>query len=316
MPEAVTRRDFLKLSSRTGLGIAAGSTLIPAAATVGVAGAAAESRAAETKPPAAPGKRIKKGVVWGMLPSSLPEEDRFKLLRDCGFDGTEAYPEPDLKKCDQLRRWAENAGMEIHSVMYGGWDAPLSHPDPAVAQKGEDGLRVCLRSAKEMGATSVLLVPAIVNAGTRYVDAYERSQRRIRRVIPVAEEVKVPILVEEVWNNFLLSPLEFARYIDEFKSPWTQSYFDVGNVVAYAWPEDWILTLGHRIKKVHLKDFKRGPREFVNLGDGDVDWTKVREAFAQVGYNSYYTAELGGGDEAYLKDVAARIDRLLGGKAA
>jgi hexulose-6-phosphate isomerase len=215
---------------------------------------------------------VKKAVVFGMLSGNRSVEDRFKLCRDCGFDGVEAYPEPDLKKCEQMRGWAEKAGIEIHSVMYGGWDAPLSHPDPAVAQRGEDGLKTCLRSAKAMGASSVLLVPAVVNADVRYADAYTRSQRRIRRAIPVAEEVKVPIYVEEVWNNFLLSPLEFARYIDEFKSPWVRAYFDVGNVVAFAWPEDWILTLGKRIKRVHLKDFKRGPREWVNLGDGDVDW--------------------------------------------
>ena len=162
-----------------------------------------------------------------------------------------------------------------------------------------------------MGAGDVLLVPAIVDAGTRYVDAYTRSQRRIRRVAPLAEELKVPILVEEVWNSFLLSPLEFARYIDELRSPWVSAYFDVGNVVAFAWPEDWILTLGRRIRRVHLKDFKRGTREFVNLGDGDVDWPKVRAAFRQVGYSGWFTAELPGGDAAYLRDVATRIDRLI-----
>jgi hexulose-6-phosphate isomerase len=299
MSDSLSRRDLL-------------------AKTAGLAGAAwvaaASSEAAESAQSASPGKiqEIKKAVVFGMLPNSMPVADRFKLLRDCGFDGVEAYPEPDLKKCEQMRQWASDAGIQIHSVMYGGWDAPLSHPDPAVAQRGEDGLRTCLRSAKAMGAGSVLLVPAIVNAETRYVDAYTRSQKRIRKVIPVAEEVQVPINVEEVWNNFLLSPLEFARYIDEFKSPWVRAYFDVGNVVAFAWPEDWILTLGNRFKRVHLKDFKRGPRQFVNLGDGDVDWPKVRAAFASVGYSGWFSAELSGGDAAYLKDVAARIDRLLG----
>jgi hexulose-6-phosphate isomerase len=299
MADAFHRRELLKRSAGAALGLALSG---------------GEAAWAEEKAPApsSDAKGIKKGVVWGMLPGDLPEPDKFKLLRDCGFDGVEAYPEPDMKKCESLRKWAESAGVEIHSVMYGGWDAPLSDPDPVVAQRGEDGLRTCLHSAREMGATSVLLVPAIVNERTRYIEAYQRSQARIKKVIPTAEEVKIPILVEEVWNNFLYSPLEYDRYIDEFKSPWVQSYFDVGNVVAFAWPEDWILTLGKRIRKVHVKDFKKGPRQWVNLGDGDVTWSKVKAAFAEVGYRSYYSAELSGGDEAYLKDVATRMDRLLG----
>ncbi|MBW3623754.1 MAG: sugar phosphate isomerase/epimerase [Armatimonadetes bacterium] len=289
--------------------------------SAGLAGAALAGGALAPLAHAKPGDKtpasgpfvVKKAVVLGMLPGSMPLADRFKLCRDCGFDGVEASPEPDLKKAEQMRAWADQAGIEIHSIMFGGWHAPLSHPNPEVAQRGEDELKTCMRSAKAMGATSVLLVPAVVNADTRYVDAYTRSQRRIRNVIPVAAEVKVPILVEEVWNKFLLSPLEFAKYIDEFRSPWVQAYFDVGNVVDFAWPEDWILTLGKRIKRVHLKDFKRGPRQFVNLGEGDVDWPKVRQALRTVGYSGWYTAELSGGDEAYLKDVAARIDRLIKG---
>jgi hexulose-6-phosphate isomerase len=300
MTHEITRREVLKGA----VGAAGAMAALGAAPTV----------VAKAGTPQAETTAFKKGVIFGMLPGDMPVPDRFKMLKDAGFDGVEAYPEPDLKKAEQLRTWAEQAGIDIHSVMYGGWDAPLSHPDPAVAQRGEDGLRTCLKSAQVMGARDVLLVPAIVNAETRYVDAYTRSQRRIRRVIPLAEELKVMILVEEVWNNFLLSPLEYARYIDEFKTQWVQSYFDVGNVVAFAWPEDWILTVGKRIHRVHLKDFKRGPREFVNLGDGDVDWKKVRDAFRTVGYNGWFSAELDGGNAAYFKDLAGRIDRLIGGK--
>jgi L-ribulose-5-phosphate 3-epimerase len=291
----MNRRDFLAGTALAGATLAAGS----------------KTWAKETG--SAPSKGWKKAVVYSMLPGDLPWPDRFKLLKDCGFDGLEASPEPDLKKAEQMREWAERAGIEIHSVMFGGWHAPLSSGDEALAQRGEDELKTCLRSAKAMGATSVLLVPAVVNAQTRYVDAYTRSQKRIRRVAPLAAELKVPILIEEVWNNFLLSPLEFAKYVDEFRSPWVQAYFDVGNVVAFAWPEDWIRTLGKRIKRVHLKDFKRGPREFVNLRDGDVDWPEVMKAFREIGFSGWVTAELGGGDAAYLKDVAARIDTILKG---
>jgi hexulose-6-phosphate isomerase len=129
------------------------------------------------------------------------------------------------------------------------------------------------------------------------------------------------ICVEEVWNNFLLSPLEYCQYIDGFHSPWVHAYFDVGNVVAFAWPEDWIRTLGHRVRKVHLKDFKGGPGLFggigghwANLREGSINWPEVRRAFTEIGYNGYMTTELSGGDEAYLRDVSQRVDLILAGQ--
>ena len=171
-----------------------------------------------------------------------------------------------------------------------------------------------------MGADDILLVPAVVNAETRYQDAYKRSHAAIKRLIPVAAELKTMICLEEVWNNFLLSPMEFASFVDSFQSPWVHAYFDVGNVVTFAWPEDWIRTLGKRIRKVHLKDYKGGPGmfggnkgSFVNLGEGSIDWPEVRRAFAEIGYTGFMTTELGGGDAAYLKDVSKRVDKILDG---
>ena len=122
----------------------------------------------------------------------------------------------------------------------------------------------------------------------------------------MAEESKVIIAVEEVWNKFLLSPLEFARYVDEFKSPWVQAYFDVGNVVLYGYPQDWIRTLGKRIVKLHLKDFtfkaaKRRDRVDRNLKDGEIDWKEIHNALAEIGYKGDATVELSSGDEAYLR---------------
>jgi hexulose-6-phosphate isomerase len=159
----------------------------------------------------------------------------------------------------------------------------------------------------------VLLVPAVVNPQTSYRDAWTRSQAQIRKLIPLAEELKVVIAIEEVWNKFLLSPLEMAQYIGEFHSPWVQAWFDVGNVVLYGYPQDWIRTLGKRIVKVHLKDFKRTENGYawVNLGDGDVDWPAVRQSFTEIGYAGSVIAELEQGDETYLRDVSRRIDRLL-----
>jgi L-ribulose-5-phosphate 3-epimerase len=134
----------------------------------------------------------------------------------------------------------------------------------------------------------------------------------------MAKDLKVIIAVEEVWNKFLLSPLEFAKYVDEFDSPWLRAYFDVGNVVIYAFPQDWIRTLGKRIVKLHIKDFnfdRRNGRFFwKNIGEGDIDWPEVRRALNDIGYSGYMTTEIEGGDLAYLTDVSARLDRFLAGE--
>jgi L-ribulose-5-phosphate 3-epimerase len=131
----------------------------------------------------------------------------------------------------------------------------------------------------------------------------------------LAQQLEVIIAVEEVWNKFLLSPLEFARYVDEFNSPWLKAYFEVGNIVFYGYPQDWIRTLGSRTVKIHLKDFKldrpNGRFEWKNLGEGDIDWTEVRKALAEVKYNGFVTTELTGGAPDYLKDVSTRVDKLL-----
>jgi hexulose-6-phosphate isomerase len=212
-----------------------------------------------------------------------------------------------------MRAAAEKAGLPIHSIIYGGWEAPLSSPDPAVVARGLESARHALQCARWMGAEDILLVPAVVDARTRYVEAWERSRKNVRALIPTAEKLGVMLCIEEVWNHFLLSPLEFAHYIDSFRHPLVQAYFDVGNVVIFGWPEDWIRTLGRRIKKVHLKDFKRATYQFVPLLEGDVDWPEVRRAFAEVGYHGFLNTELPGGDEAYLRDVSARVDKILAG---
>lgn len=256
---------------------------------------------------------LKKALVFSMLPGDLSIEDRMKLARDCGFDGVEAPPLTDPKETEAIRVAAEKAGIDIHSVIFGGWGKPLSAAD---AQAADDAVRAVqdgLKGAKAMGAEVLLLVPAVVNENTRYEDAYRRSQKNLKRCIPTAESTKVLIAVENVWNNFLLSPMEFARYVDEFNTPYVRAYFDVGNVVVFGWPEDWIRTLGRRIVRVHVKDFKKDTREWKNLREGSVNWLEVRKALDEVGYNGYLTAELPGGDANYLRDVAERMDKIIAG---
>jgi L-ribulose-5-phosphate 3-epimerase len=255
--------------------------------------------------------KMRKALQFGMLPKNLSDADKFKLAKECGFEGIEGSPIEDLDAARQLGRLAREAGVPIHSIVYGGWGAPFSDPDPKVIEKGLAGMETALRSAKALGADTVLLVPAIVNENVGYGDAYKRSQEHIRKLLPMAEKLDIVIAVENVWNKFLLSPLEFARYVDEFDSPWLKAYFDIGNVILYGYSQDWIRTLGKRIVKIHLKDFKRKGYQWTNLLEGDVNWKQVRLALEEVGYDGFLTPELSGGDKAYLTDLSERIDRIL-----
>ncbi len=299
MKSGRSRREFLKAS------VAAG-----AATWVGTSSGPATPLASPM-----PGtSHMKKALQISMLPKQLSYAQRFKLVREVGFEAVEGQTASDEREAQEIKKAADDAKVRIHSVMnMAHWDNPLSSSDPAMVEKSLDGMRTSLRNAKLWGAETVLLVPAVVNPQTSYREAWTRSQKQIRKLLPLAEELKVVIALEEVWNKFLLSPLEFPKYVDEFQSPWVKAYFDVGNVVLYGYPQDWIRSLGKRIAKVHIKDFKRledGYR-WVNLGEGDIDWPAVRKAFADVGYTGYATTELEGGDEAYLRDVGQRVDRLV-----
>ena len=272
---------------------------------------------------AAPRLPIKKAVLLSMLPPELSFKDRFQLAADCGFAQVEAYTVSDMAIAEEIKKASELAKVRIHSVMNSDhWKYPLSSGDPEVVAKCHAGMETSIRNAKLWGAETVLLVPAVVDAKTSYADAWKRSQAEIRKLIPLAQDSKVIIAVEEVWNKFLTSPLEFAHYIDEFKSPWVRAYFDVGNVVLFGYPQDWIRTLGPRIVKVHLKDFRFKPTptsggksvaDFCPLGEGQIDWPEVYRAFADIGYQGTATVELSKGDKAHLTEISRRVDMILTG---
>jgi L-ribulose-5-phosphate 3-epimerase len=261
----------------------------------------------------------KKSVLISMLPKG-PYADRFAIGKEAGFVGVEMQTVTNPAEAEEARAASDKAGLPIHSVMNSAhWNFPLSSADPEVVNKSVAGMETSLRNAKLWGAGAVLLVPAVVNPETSYADAWKRSQKVIReRILPLAAELKVIVAIEEVWNKFLLSPLEMARYVDEFDSPWVKAYFDVGNIVFYGYPQDWIRTLGKRIVRVHLKDFKldrrKGAFEWKNIGEGDIDWVEVRKALSEIGYDGHVTTEISGGDLAYLKDVSSRLDRFLAGE--
>ena len=298
----MTRRELIK----TG-----GAALVSWAVGAGTAGTA---RAGENT------GKLKKAVQLGMIQEKLSLMDKFKLAKELGFDGVELNS-PDANDKDELKKACEATGLGISEVVDSlHWKETLSSPNPDVRARGVEALKTALEDAKRFGASSVLLVPAVVNKNVNYADAYKRSQEEIRKVIPFAQEQGVKIAVENVWNQFLLSPLEMARYVDEFESPWVGVHFDVGNVVNYGWPEQWIRILGKRILKLHIKEYSRARRDKeglwkgfeVKLGDGDCDWPAVVKALGEIGYNGWATAEVPGGDRTVLQDISARMDKCLG----
>jgi hexulose-6-phosphate isomerase len=302
------RRTFLKI--------------LTAAAVAGTPAGAGAQQTAPAVPSPSPKNpaTLRKSTLISMLPRDRSYAERFAIGKEAGFEAIEIGTISAEAEAAEIKEASEKTGLKIHSVMNSDhWRFPLSSSDPEVVKKCVAGMETSIRNARLWGAETVLLVPAVVDAKTSYRDAWTRSQRIIReQLLPVARDAKVIIAVEEVWNKFLLSPLEFARYVDDFESPWVKAYFDVGNVVFYGFPQDWIRTLGSRIVRVHIKDFLLDRREgrfhWKNIGEGEIDWPEVRRALNEIGYSGYVTTEIQGGDLAYLKDVSARVDRFIAGE--
>jgi hexulose-6-phosphate isomerase len=258
---------------------------------------------------------MKKGICFGCLPKELSIEDKFQLARDAGFDGVEINAVETDDELLTLKKAADHAGVAIPSIMgMLHWQYPLSSPNADDRKKCADGFRTSLRHARTIGADTVLCVPAVVNEDVSYEEAWERSREEISQLAKVAEAEKVVLAIENVWNRFLLSPIEFARYIDEFQSSYIKAYFDCGNILMYGHPHQWIRTLGNRIQKIHVKDFHLAKRDFVYLLQGNVPWKRCMEALLAIGYDDYITAEMPPYQqlpEQMVYDTARHIDCIL-----
>ena len=313
MPNTTSRRQFMEGAvARAGAlaGTLSNRTLQTSAFNGGL-WTSTDSTAESSDSPTLVGK-VHKAIQLRMLPKQLSYADRFNMARDAGFDCVEAYTVTDLQEAHEVKKSADAANVKIHGVTNGLWtEWPLSSPDSSIVGKRLEAVRTSLREASLYGGSTVLVVPALVTPTVSYREAWVRSQKALRSVIPFAEEQKVIIAVEEVWNDFLLSPLEFATYVDEFKSPWLKAYFDVGNVMPFGYPQDWIRTLGRRIAKIHLKDYDPKAHAFVNLGEGTVDWKAVRQALIDIDYSGIVTTELSPGSPSYLRDLGERVDKLV-----
>jgi L-ribulose-5-phosphate 3-epimerase len=326
MSSTPNRRDVLKAGGAAAAAGLAWSAALGAAALAADAPAAGDkpAKATAAAPPATPSaaarRPYKKAVMYGMIGEGKTVLDKFRILKDCGFDGVEMDSPTGLNR-DDIKRASEETGILIEGeVDSAHWRETLTHNDPKMREAGVRALETALRDCAFLGGTSVLLVPGVVDKSVSYDVAYRRSQENIRRVIPLAREVGVKIAVENVWNHFLLSPLEAARFIDEFEAPDVMRWhFDIGNIIAFGWPEHWIRILGKRIVKLHIKEYSRTKQNKEGMGkgfdvellEGDNDWPAVMKALDEVGYNTWACAEVGGGGRQRLKTIAEKMDRIL-----
>lgn len=271
-----------------------------------------------------------KGVNQWCFPEGTPLQTIFEVSREAGYDAVELnlYPpggvgltlETTAREADEIAAMAQSYGLRLSSVstsLQG--KTPMSSPDPDVRAQGRSIVIKQMELAERLGADTVLVVPGFVNEATSYDDCYNRSRSELELLVKEAEQRKIRIGIENVWNKFLLSPLEMNQYVDHFNSPYVGVYFDVGNVLLTGFPQQWIRILDQRIFKVHVKDFKTGVGNgngFVPLLAGDVNWPAVTAALREIGYADTLTAEIGIYPRSPLqavRDTARHLDVIISG---
>lgn len=254
---------------------------------------------------------MKKSISIWSFPFDWPLERKLKVAKEAGFAGFEIDLTEDgpvnlrsgKAELAAVRRQVESAGLQLSGLATGlYWGANAASADPAVRAKAAAILDAEIKAAAELGLDAVLVVPGAVGVDfipgaeiVPYDSAYERAGQFLRAALPLAKERKVTVCVENVWNKFLLSPLEMKSFIDSFKSEHLAAYFDVGNALLTGYPEHWIAVLGKRIHRVHFKDFRRNVATvdgFCDLLSGDVDWPAVMGALRAAGYDGWVAAEM------------------------
>jgi len=273
--------------------------------------------------------RFVKSICSVIFPGAMPLPEKFRQAKNAGFEGIELRFGDEVASslsADEVKRIgdaAHTAGVQIASMWVGGAfrTNPLNSPDPAVRARSLEGLKKAIEFATYLKCGALLLYLCRLGEGPKFEFGYEDTWKRVGaelpKAIPWAQEAKVVLTPENVWNKFLVSPLEMRAFVDQFHSPWLQTHFDVGNVMQYGYPQDWILTLGPRIKRVHLKDYKLSNRyeqgHFADLLEGDVDWKAVMAALVKVGYRGFLSPEIGyePNDPEKLRKVSDAFDKIL-----
>lgn len=306
MNNRLPRRDFLK---RSALAVTASAV------------APFRSFAADSSTATAPAKlRLKKAIMWSTVGVKGSVLEKMALVKAAGFEGVE--PMSHMAQDDVIRGLEQTALKAASVCCATHWNETLSHPNPGTRERGLEGLKQALRDAKRYGAGSVLLVPGVVNQQVTYEQCWSRSIEQIRKAIPLAEETGVTISIENVWNNFITQQDEAARYLDEINSPWVKWHFDIGNIIWYGDPIDWINKLGQRIWRLHIKEYsrdlamrsgERGKGFAAKFLEGANNWKGIMKALDRIGYKGEWgIAEQGGGNTPEgLQDLSARMDKIF-----
>jgi len=266
-----------------------------------------------------PRRQMKKAVMYGSLAYKGPVLEKFRALKAAGFGGVE--PNSHMNQ-DEVVHALEETGLKAASVCGSHhWGKPLSSPDEKVRTEGLEALKQTIRDAKRYGASSILLVPGVVNKDVTYDQCRERSIAAIRQAIPLCEETGVKIAIENVWNNFIMKPEQAKEYLDEINSPWVGWHFDIGNHIKFGPSEEWVKVLGNRILKLHIKEYStkqgadgKAPGFNVKLLEGDNHWPAIMAELDKAGYAGWGITEQPGGqskDAETLKDLAQRVDRIF-----
>ncbi len=279
---------------------------------------------------------MKKGIsIWSFAETDL--EKVFALAKDAGFEGVElaldetgpVNLQSTKEDMEKVKACADKYGIKLYSLASGlYWKCNYTANSPEMREKAMNITRKQLELASYLGMESILVVPGAVGVDFEpdsevipYDVAYDRCKEALLALAPVAEQYKVHLAIENVWNKFLLSPLEMRDLIDSINSPYVGSYFDVGNVLYSGYPEHWIKILGSRIKKVHLKDYRRDVGTlsgFVDLLAGNVDYIAVKKALDDIGYTGWTTAEMlppyAQYPETIVYNTSNAMDKILGVK--
>lgn len=266
------------------------------------------------------------GINQWAFPEDMSASQAMALAARIGYQSIElcvgeSGPVPlDATELDitALRREADKHGLALRTVGSGlGWNYPLTSPDPAVRAKGVEATAQALRITQWLGADTLLVVPGIVSETSSYDSALENALATVQDLTPAAEKLGVTLGIENVWNKFLLSPVEMRDFIDQCESECVGAYLDTGNIVLYGYPEQYLRILGARVRAVHAKDFRASAGNFdgfVMLMEGDVNWPEVTAALKEIGFDGALTAEYGPYKhslEVMLRHVHASLEAII-----
>jgi len=268
---------------------------------------------------AKPARKLRKAIMGGTLRlKGATLLENYKAAKEAGYEGVE--PAGGMNQQEVIDALGQS-GLQAASVCcHTHWKQTLTHDDPKIREEGLQGVLTTLRDAKAYGADSILVVPGVVSETVPYDVAWTRSIAEIKKAVPLAKELGVKISIENVWNNFILSPLEAVRYLDEVGDPIVGWHFDIGNVLRFGWPEQWIKVLGKRINRIHVKEYstKKMKEEGIykgfdcDLTEGDNNWPAIMKALDDAGYTGWAISEQRGGiNPNGLKMLTERMDKIF-----